>query len=86
MKKTVFLSFLGDEMPDQNGYDDETIEFMNALQQAREEWLAAQNFFENVNEPDLVDYAIYGMEAARRKYMYMIKQAKIRGIKVDASI
>jgi hypothetical protein len=84
MKKLAFLSFLGDIPEDNSVYDQETVEFINTLQQAREEWLAAQNFFNSVNDPDLVDYAIYGVEAARRKYMYLIKQAKVLGIKINA--
>ena len=43
---------------------------------AREEWEAAQNFFNNVNDPDLGDYAIYDVEAARRKYQYLLKKAR----------
>lgn len=54
-------------------------EFMITLTEARNEWLQAQGYFENVSEPDLVDYAIYRMEAARRRYMYLIKQARILG-------
>ena len=38
------------------------------------------NYFENVVDHDLVDYAIYKVEASRRKYMYMLKQAKLNGI------
>ena len=35
-----------------------------------------ENFFNNVNDPDLVDYAIYDVEAARRKYQYLLKKAR----------
>jgi hypothetical protein len=57
-------------------YDDETLDFLDEIKQAREEWIAAQNFFENATDPDLIDYAIYRIEATRRRYMYLIKQAK----------
>lgn len=30
--------------------------------------------FESVNDPELMDYAIYDMEAARRKYMFLLRQ------------
>ncbi|MFY9176698.1 MAG: YaaL family protein [Caldicoprobacterales bacterium] len=56
-------------------------EFMEVLTEARDEWMQAQNYFENVSEPDLVDYAIYRLEAARRRYMYLMKQARISGIR-----
>lgn len=56
-------------------------EFLEILSEARDEWLQAQNYFENVSEPDLVDYAIYRLEAAKRRYVYLIKQARISGIR-----
>jgi len=58
-------------------------EFFEALAKARQEWYDAQNYFENVTEEELIDHAIYKMEAARSKYMYMIKHAKQFGIKAD---
>ena len=46
------------------------------VKKAKKEWLIAQNVFNNVSEPDLIDYAIYNMEAAEKKYVYLMKQAK----------
>jgi len=43
---------------------------------ARKEWEYAKNIFENVSDPDLIDYAIYNVEAAEKKYTYLIKQIK----------
>jgi len=51
-------------------------QIVSSVIQAKNEWLAAQNYFDNVSDPDLVDYAIYEIEAARKKYMYLLKQAK----------
>lgn len=53
-----------------------------AVVEARNEWLTAQRFFECVSEPDLVDQAIYSIEAAERKYMYLLRLAKARGVSV----
>jgi hypothetical protein len=52
--------------------------YLEEVRKAWQEWNAAQNYFENVSDPDLIDYAIYDLEAARRKYMYMLKQARSR--------
>ncbi|MGI6168659.1 MAG: DUF2508 family protein [Christensenellales bacterium] len=52
-------------------------EYIREAYQAKREWEAAQNFFNNVVDPDLVDYAIYDLETTKRKYMYLIK--KVRG-------
>lgn len=46
------------------------------LENAKKEWEEAKNIFENVSEPDLVDYAIYNVEAAERKYVYLLRQIK----------
>lgn len=46
------------------------------LENAKKEWEEAKNIFENVSEPDLVDYAIYNVEAAERKYVYLLRKIK----------
>lgn len=48
-------------------------EVISALEQAKQEWLAARNFFSEVTDPDLIDAAIYQLEAAERRYMYLWK-------------
>lgn len=63
--------------------DSSNEEFFMAVAKARQEWYDAQNYFENVVESDLIDHAIYKMEAAKSKYMYMIKRARQCGIKMD---
>ncbi len=47
--------------------------FIN-IENAKKEWEDAKNIFENVSHPDLVDYAIYKVEAAEQKYIYLLKQ------------
>ena len=37
------------------------------------QWKDAVRYFESVNDPDLIDFAIYDMEAARRKYVFLLK-------------
>lgn len=43
---------------------------------AKKEWEEAQNIFENVSQPDLVDYAIYNIDAAEKRYTFLLKQFK----------
>lgn len=50
------------------------IEINREVFAALERWRDSINYFENVSDPDLVDYAIYDMEANRRKYMIMLKK------------
>lgn len=62
---------------------DENQEFIEIVKQARTEWENAEKTFHNVSEPDLIDYAIYNVEATKAKYMYLLKQAKELGIKTN---
>ena len=55
--------------------------FYEAVNQARTEWQNARQLFNDVSDPELVDYAIYREEAARRRYMYLLKQAKLEAAK-----
>ena len=43
---------------------------------AFEEWKEREEFFEAVEEPELVDYAIYQMEASRLKYIYLLNKLR----------
>lgn len=47
-----------------------------ALLEAKEEWENARNLFEEVTENDLIDFAIHRLEAAERRYMYLLKLIK----------
>jgi len=47
----------------------------NEIAAAKREWEAAKNYFEYVSEPELIDYAVFALEAAKRKYMYLLKKA-----------
>lgn len=51
------------------------------LEQARHEWLSAQNYYNNVSDADLVDYAAYLIQAAEKKYTYLLKRARHEGLK-----
>lgn len=56
---------------------------IKSVRQAMREWSTAQQFFESVSEPELVDYAVYSLEASRKKYMYLLKKARDKGIRID---
>lgn len=50
------------------------------VEQARQEWLNAQNYYNNVCDRDLVDHAVYLTHAAERKYIYLLKKARQEGV------
>jgi len=44
--------------------------------QAKVQLQLAQAYFENVSDPELVDYAINNLEAAEKRYNYLLKQIR----------
>lgn len=46
------------------------------VKRAYAELKAAENYFDNVEDPDLIDFAVYDLEAAKKKYAYMLKKAR----------
>jgi hypothetical protein len=52
------------------------------IEAARKDWVAAKSYFQSVTEPDLVDHAIYMVQATEKKYMYLLKKAKEIGVNV----
>jgi hypothetical protein len=51
-----------------------------AVEEARREWLDAQYYYNTVSDQDLIDHAVYLMQAAEKKYMYLLKQARRAGV------
>lgn len=49
---------------------------LDEIEQAKQEWINAQNYFQNVTDPALVDHAVYLLEAAEVKYQYLLRQAR----------
>lgn len=55
-----------------------------AIQEARHEWRQCSEYFDVVNEPELIDYAIYKEAAAKSRYIYLLMQAKKMDIRMNA--
>lgn len=51
-------------------------EVQRYLENAKKEMNDAMNIFENVTDPELIDFAIYKIDAAEKKYGYYIKKIK----------
>lgn len=54
-----------------------------AIEEARKELQVCRDYFELVNEPVLIDYAIYKEAAARARYIYLLAEAKKLNIRAD---
>jgi len=53
---------------------------IKGVEKARQEWKDAYNYFNEVTDPDLIEYATYLIETNRRKYIYLLKKTKELGI------
>lgn len=51
-------------------------EYTGEALKALEEWKAAENYFNSIQDQDLVEYALYELEAARRKYEYLMRKLR----------
>jgi len=73
--KELKLRSIIENFKQQKKTDDKNDVYIN-IENAKREWEDAKNIFENVSQPDLVDYAIYKVEAAEKKYIYLLRQIK----------
>jgi hypothetical protein len=78
MNKNVIVNYLAKKTK----YTVEQKKLLNAIDKAREELKIARDYFDAVNDPRLVDYAIYNEEAAKAKYTYLLNEAKKKSLKV----
>ncbi|MDX9873054.1 MAG: YaaL family protein [Clostridia bacterium] len=85
------LDYLHEEMwvkgfgqEEQKRLDENQFSLCELVELARRDWEHARKIFEESRDPDMVDHAIFAMEAAERKYMYLLKKAREEKI-VDSS-
>ena len=53
---------------------------VEALREARADWMQALREFDNVRDDEIIDYCIYKIKACQVKYEYFLREAKKRGI------
>lgn len=46
------------------------------VEEAKKEWLAAKEYFNSVNEPELIDYAVHSIKATEKRYNYLLRELK----------
>ena len=52
----------------------EPIDEIKLIQMAGEEVAAARNIYSEVEDPDMVDWAVYKLTAAEKRYDYLLKK------------
>ena len=73
--KVFYLRDLVNSINNQEAEETKDNIYIN-IKNAKKEWENAKNIFENATNPDLIDYAIYNIEATEKKYTYLLKQIK----------
>jgi len=66
-------------------YTEEQKDIIIQLEEAKIEWESAKNYFQVVDDPKLVDYAIYSEDQSKARYMYLLLEARRKGITINAS-
>lgn len=61
--------------------DYEKNKLIREIERAKIDVVTAESFFQFVSDPELVDVAIYELEAKKSRYRYLIRLAKEKGIK-----
>ena len=78
--KTVLMNILNGFIPQHLTIAHNKPPLAQQIEQARQEWLSAQNYYNNVSDVDLVDHATFLIHAAEKKYTYLIKRARYEGV------
>lgn len=50
------------------------------IEQARREWQDAQDYYNIVTDIDLIDHAAFRIQAAEKRYVYLMKKARQEGL------
>ncbi len=50
------------------------------LEHAHREWQAAETYFQAVTDPELVDHAVFLLQACERKYAYLLGEKRRPGV------
>lgn len=61
-------------------YTKDQIELIEAIESARMEIEVYRTMFDEVTDPSLIEFAIYNEEATMKKYIYLLLQARKKGI------
>ncbi|MCX7749099.1 MAG: YaaL family protein [Clostridia bacterium] len=63
--------------------ENETLDLLNEIRIAKNEWISSNVNFEYAEEMEMIDYYTYKIKACQTRYEYLIRKAKEKGIKVD---
>lgn len=62
---------------------EEREKYLEDVNNARREWQLAQHNFKFYTGTDLIDYGVYQLNAAEKKYMHLLKEARVQNITAE---
>jgi len=62
---------------------DEREQYLRDVDKARREWQLAQQNFNFYVKNDLIDFGVYQINAAEKKYMHLLKEARNQNITAE---
>ncbi|MDO5518273.1 MAG: DUF2508 family protein [Clostridium sp.] len=79
MNRQNILGYLLDETDDSEKYR----KLLDDMETAKAEIDVARSMFNNVDDDDLIEVAIYSENVARKRYDYLLSIARAKGINVS---
>ena len=79
MNRENILGYLFDETDDSESYR----KLLDDMETAKAEINVARSMFNNVDDDDLIEVAIYSENVARKRYDYLLSIARAKGITVS---
>ncbi|MDD6339036.1 MAG: YaaL family protein [Butyrivibrio sp.] len=61
-------------------YDEKYLE--DELREAKNALAAAYSNFDNVTDPNLIDYCIYQVNSLQMKYQFLVERARLTGLQI----
>lgn len=61
-------------------------EIISLIQEAQQDIADSHRFFNLMVEPELIDFAIYRLAAAEKRYRYLLRQARERQVQLFAPL
>ena len=56
---------------------------LHLLEEAKQDWSVSRSHFNDMTEEEMIDHAIYTMDAAEQRFSYLIKKAKEEHVRAE---
>ena len=83
--RKLWTTFRKKRKRDQKDHEKDKLSLFKEIEEAKRDWLNAGQKLDYVLEHDQIDYAIYALEAAERRYEMLLRKAKKMKVQADHS-